>query len=456
MPSAFPSSGIAALLHAALRRARLLFLTAAWVAALLSIVTAQPSGPVATCGAVAFGLFILLTVARLRWDSLVILTMLAVVTWLLVDKLPLPADLLTGGERVLIFAALLPTMALVRATAMTMPSVHDTQQRLARLPDSAFSGGQQLAAHVFGGIINTGAFALLSAALPPDADTARRRAAAEAVIRGLVTSSAWSPFFIGFAIGQNFVAPVYAWVAIAIGTVSATLFTCATLLWINRDFAWGQLRLSLSCLRPVASRLLIVLLSVLGVALVFGLTALSAVVVVMPLLVAVQLFRHRDKAHIILAETRNAMHNTADDLVVITAAMLVAFFATQDDSISILIASFHGGQIPGWVALVSTPVLMMLLSVIGIHPVISSAALLATFSGGGADVHPALLVQAHLIGWGAGTMCSVASLSVLTCAGLYRVSSRHLVFGHNLVSGLGYAVIGGGLLVVANLVMGHV
>ena len=451
-----PSSGVAVVLASTLRTARLACLTIAWLAALVGIITAQPSGPAATTGAIAFGLFILLTVTRLRWDSLVILTLLATVTWALVESVPGPAEILAGGERVLIFAALLPTMALVRATAMTMPSVHNTQQQLARLPDSAFSGGQQLAAHVFGGIINTGAFALLSAALPPDADAARRRASAEAVIRGMVTSSAWSPFFIGFAIGQNFVAPAYAWMAIAIGTISAALFTLATLLGLNHGFAWGQLRLSLSCLRPVGSRLLIVLLTVLVVALAFGLTALSAVVVVMPLLVAVQLVRHRDKAHVILRQTRDAMHSTADDLVVITAAMLVVFFATQDDSLATLVASIHAGQIPGWVALVATPVLMMLLSVVGIHPVISSTALLATFSGGGADVHPALLVQAHLIGWGAGTMSSVASLSVLTCAGLYRVPSRHLVFGHNLASGFGYAAIGGGLLAAANLALGHV
>ena len=456
MSSAPPSFGIAAVLNGAFRRTRLLCLTIAWITALLAIILAQPSGPVATTGALAFGIFILLTITRLRWDSLVILAVLAVVFWILVDSMPGPAALLAGGERMLIFAALLPTMALVRATAMTMPTVKETQQRLARLPDNAFSGGQQLAAHVFGGIINTGALALLSAALPPDSDAARRRASAEAVIRGMVSSAAWSPFFIAFAIGQNFVAPAYAWMAIAIGTVSALLFTAGTLLAVNRDFAWGQLYLSLSCLRPVASRLLIVLLTVLGVALAFGLTALSAVVVVMPLLVVVQLVRHRDKAHIILRQTRDAMHSTADDLVVITAAMLVAFFVTQEDSLAALVGSFHAGQIPGWVALVSTPVLMMLLSVVGIHPVITSAALLATFSGGGADVHPALLVQAHLIGWGAGTMSSIASLSVQTCAGLYQVPARHLVFGHNMASGFSYAAGGGGLLAVANLAMGYV
>jgi len=456
MPSDLPHSGFSIAFAMAHRRVRLACLSIAWLAAICVIVLGQPTGKLATTGALAFGIFILLTLARLRWDSLVILTVLAVVTWLLLETVPRPADLLAGGERVLIFAALLPTMALVRATAMTMPSVHKTQQRLAGLPDSAFSGGQQLAAHVFGGIINTGAFALLSAALPPDAGAARRRASAEAVIRGMVTSAAWSPFFVAFAIGQNFVAPVHAWMGIAIGTVSALLFTIATLLGLNRDFAWGQLYLALSCLRPVASRLLVVLLAVLSVALAFKLTALSAVVVVMPLLVAVQLVRHRDKAHLILRQTRDAMHSTADDLVVITAAMLVAFFVTQGDSLAALVESLHAGQIPGWLALIATPVLMMLFSVVGIHPVITSTALLATFSGGGADVHPALLVQAHLIGWGAGTMSSIASLSVQTCAGLYQVPARHLVLGYNLASGFAFAAGGGVLLALANLATGHV
>ena len=150
------------------------------------------------------------------------------------------------------------------------------------------------------------------------------------------------------------------------------------------------------------------------------------------------------------------MHSTADDIVVITAAMLVAFFVTQNDSLAGLVASIHEGQIPGWAALMVTPMAMMMLSVVGIHPVITSTTLLATFAGGGANVHPALLVQAHLIGWGAGTMSSVASLSVQTCSGLYRVPTKQLVFGDNMVSGFLYSLFGGALLVGFNFMLGHV
>ena len=62
---------------------------------------------------------------------------------------------------------------------------------------------------------------------------------------------------------------------------------------------------------------------------------------------------------------------------------------------------------------------MMLASIFGVHPVISSTVFLAVFTSGHTDVHPALLMQAHLIGWGAGTMSSVASLSVIMGASLF-------------------------------------
>ena len=107
-----------------------------------------------------------------------------VVGWALLDHFPDGDEWATGGRYVLIFTALLPTMALVRATASMMPSVHRTQDALAQLPASASSGGLHLAANIFGGIINTGALAILSAAIPKDADDQRRQLAAEAALRG--------------------------------------------------------------------------------------------------------------------------------------------------------------------------------------------------------------------------------------------------------------------------------
>ena len=163
---------------------RLGLLCVAWVAAVIQVTTGTNLIELVNLGVVAFIAFVILTLSRLRHDSVLILLLLVVVGWALLDHFPDGNEWATGGRYILIFTALLPTMALVRATASMMPSVHRTQDALAQLPASASSGGLHLAANIFGGIINTGALAILSAAIPKDADDQRRQLAAEAALRG--------------------------------------------------------------------------------------------------------------------------------------------------------------------------------------------------------------------------------------------------------------------------------
>ncbi len=430
---------------------RLILLCSAWLAALTQVVFGPASNAWVDMGVIGYAGFVILTLSRLRRDTVLILLMLVLVGWFLLDHRPTPDEWRAAGRYVLIFTALLPTMALVRATASTMPSVQRTQQSLAQLPASASASGFHLAANIFGSVINTGSLAILSAAVPPDADAERRQLAAESALRGMVTAAAWSPFFVAFAIGQSFTDKANSWIGLGIGVVTTILFTLVSLPLLNKDFSVARLSSALRCLQPVSMRLIIVLGTVLAAALIFDFTALSAVVVVMPLLVAVQFFRHPGSISTILHETKNSMIATADDILIISMAMLIGYFATRTGAFSALVTSFYDGVIPGYVAIIMTPLGMMLASVVGVHPVISSTAMLAVFSGGHADAHPALLMQAHLIGWGAGTMSSVASLSVITCANLFKVPSRQLVLGPNLWTALAYALVGGIILSVVNV-----
>ncbi|MEC8109321.1 MAG: hypothetical protein VX106_02765 [Pseudomonadota bacterium] len=430
---------------------RLVLLCSAWLAALTQVVFGSASHAWINIGVIGFAGFVILTLPRLRRDTVLVLLLLVVVGWFLLDQRPNANEWWSAGRYVLIFAALLPTMALVRATASTMPSVRRTQQSLAQLPASASASGFHFAANIFGSVINTGSLAILSAAVPPDADAERRRLAAESALRGMVTAAAWSPFFIAFAIGQTFTDKANSWISLGIGVVTTILFALVSLPVLTKSFSVARLSSALGCLKPVTMRLIIVLGMVLAVAIIFDFTALSAVVVVMPLLVAVQFFRHPRKISTILTETKNSMIATADDILIITMAMLIGYFAIRTGAFSALVTSFYDDVIPGYVAIILTPLGMMLASVVGVHPVISSTAMLAVFSGGHADAHPALLMQAHLIGWGAGTMSSVASLSVITCANLFKVPSRQLVLGPNLLTALAYALVGGIILSVVNL-----
>ena len=239
----------------------------------------------------------------------------------------------------------------------------------------------------------------------------------------------------------------------AFGLGTAFIFTLACSYWFSAEFSLQTIRTSLACLRPIAWRVVIVLASVLSFAICFNLTALSAVVIAMPLLVAIQFMRYPQNMIRIIKTSRDGLAQTSDDLVIISMAMVIGYIAINTNGLEQIGLVGAHSIYPGWLALIATPVVMMLASVVGIHPVISSTVMLAIFSNGGAAVHPALLMQSHLIGWGAGTMSSVASLSVITCARLYQVRSTKLALSQNLVTAFLFALLGGITLSLINNVM---
>ena len=430
---------------------RLVLLSGAWICAIAQILFEERAVNFINFGVILYIIFILMTLPKLRPSTFLILLFLSFIGWLFMKKIPSFSDWMASGRYALIFCALIPTMALVRATALIMPSVNQTQKQLANLPPNTSASGFQLAAHFFGGVLNLGVVPILSAAVPENSSFETRRAAAEATLRGMVTAATWSPFFIAFAIGQKFTSNLDSWIAISIGVFTAIIFTFGTLPYINKSFKNLQIKASIRCLKPVLFRLMIALTSVLIVALLFDYTALSAVILVMPGLVLLQLIRNSKGFKVVVASTKNSMVNISDDIVIISMAMVVAFFATEAGVFSEVVSTFYSGIIPGWVALILTPTIMMVASIIGIHPVISSTALLGIFSGGAADVHPALLMQSHLIGWGAGTLPSFASLALITCSRLFVVPVYKLTFGINLWISFGYALIGGILLSLVNI-----
>jgi len=75
---------------------------------------------------------------------------------------------------------------------------------------------------------------------------------------------------------------------------------------------------------------------------------------------------------------------------------------------------------------------------------------LSLLTMGPAEIHPALLMQAHLVGWAGGTMSSVASLSILTSSNMFQVESRELAFGPNLLTAVIFSLSAGLLLSFVN------
>ena len=395
-------------------------------------------------------MFFVLTFSRLKKESFTIIIILVVVAFFLLDQFPSFEDFLSAGRFTLVFAALLPTMTLVRSASLKVKRVKNSQDLLRNLPTSISTSGFQIASHFFGSVINTGTFSILSAALPENSDKNYRKAIAEACLRGMNTSATWSPFFVAFAVGQAFIDKTNSWIAMACGILVGMLFNLVSLPVFAYGSTLNKIKYSLACLSPVFPLLTIIMFSVLSVSLFFDFTALSAVVLVMPVLIVIYLLFNLKNFSEIYSNTKSWLLNSSDDITVICIAMLVGYLISRSNSINDYFLLLDSAFFPAWSLLAVTPLIITVFSFMGIHPVITSTIALSLLTTAQIDIHPALLMQAHLVGWAAGTMSSVASLSVLTCSNLFQVESRKLAFGPNLLTAVIFSLSSGVLLSFVN------
>ena len=172
----------------------------------------------------------------------------------------------------------------------------------------------------------------------------------------------------------------------------------------------------------------------------------------MPMLRVIYLLFNLKNFYEIYSNTKSWRLNSSDDITVICIAMLVAYLISRSNSINdyILLLLLESVFFPSWSLLALTPLIITVFSFMGIHPVITSTIALSLLTTAQTDIHPALLMQAHLVGWAAGTMSSVASLSVLTCSNLFQVESRKLAFGPNLLTAVFFSLSSGVLLSFVN------
>ena len=401
-----------------------------------------------------FVMILVLSMVRLRRQSVVILCALVLIGYLVLPQMPSAGQLREAGAFVLIFACLLPTLTLVRATALTMPSVLETQTRLGQLSPQTSAAGLQLASHVLGGVMNIGAFALIASSLPKGADLERRRVAAEASLRGMNGAVVWSPFFVSFAVGGIYLPPGFAFWAIILGVITAVLFFFITSAFAAPAGARFAFIDALRPLQPILPRLMIAIIAVILLSAVTGLTALFAVVTAMPILCLVQMCRRPKTTGQIITTFWSLQKNSGDELVIISASMLIASLAADTSSLSALMDGLFG-QVPEvWLMIWGLPVLVWMVSMLGVHPVISAAPLLAYFAPSLSVFDAIFVMQAHMIGWAAGTMTSFSSLSVVLVAELFKVPTPTLSAGRNILASGGLAVGGGALWAGTYLLLG--
>ena len=369
-----------------------------------------------------------------RHITKIIIMLLFVVTYLILPNLPREEELARAGNFFIIFAAFLPSLWLLRATAITMPSVEKTQKLLSELISTKILSGLQVTSHILGGVLNIGTFPLLSSVIPQNAKDEIRQAAGEAAIRGMNTAVLWSPFFVSFAVGQLYLPSNSAWLGIAFGLLVALLFNIISMRFLIGKLTLGYLLEGISCVKPILSRLLILSGSVLFVGQIFNKTALNAIVIVIPILVIFQMMRRPETTKFIIQNLTRLIKNSGDEMLLISVSMFLGSILSGSTEIQNFISLNIGENFPFWIMIILLPFVVWFFALLGVHPIITSAPILSLFGPLLSVWEAAFLMQAHLIGWCAGTASSFTSLSVLTTAENFKISIKKLIIGPNLIA----------------------
>merc|ERR1712078_39317 len=130
--------------------------------------------------------------------------------------------------------------------------------------------------------------------------------------------------------------------------------------------------------------------------------------------------------------------------------MFLGSILSDSSVIQNFVNSNLGDQFPFWMMIILLPFIVWCFSLVGVHPIITSAPILSIFGPLLSVWEAAFLMQAHLIGWCAGTAISFTSLSVLTSAENFKISVKKLVFGSNLFATLGLVFFGALILILSN------
>ena len=107
-------------------------------------------------------------------------------------------------------------------------------------------------------------------------------------------------------------------------------------------------------------------------------------------------------------------------MLLISVSMFLGSILTNSSEIQYFVSN-NIGDFPFWMMIILLPLIVWCFSLIGVHPIITSAPILSYLSFT-ICLGSSLLMQAHLIGWCAGTAISFTSLSVLTSAENFKIS----------------------------------
>lgn len=413
------------------RRWRPPVLLAIWLSALVLLwVDIASLHTVASAG---LGLVVVGSLLDARRETLAVFALIAALAGGLLWAGADAGEIMRGLDRTLVFAGLLPTLAMTRTVARGLPAVRTAQHRIASLPERLSGIGLLFGAHSFGVVLNTGSFAFMASVIPDNADARQRRAAALASLRGMNTVALYSPFLVGFAVAYTYVPDVPVWQAFALGGSMAGCGLIISLLIFARPLSLGAVRRGLSCLAPIGLLMGVVAALVITASQVFPISTLGAVLVVMPVLCAAHLVQQPHRAAEVYRETKSSMSTMGDDLLIVSTSLVLGTLAETAPPILDVMAPWIADHLPVWAVFSAVAGSMVLFAIVGVHPMITGTVMMVAVTTSDLAVAHLPLMTAMLFGWGMGAMSSISSLTVVTAGRLFALRPLSLAISPNLI-----------------------
>lgn len=335
----------------------------------------------------------------------------------------------------LTFAAFMPVIQVIRAGANALPFVQRARSHFQALDRSAGETGIFLGAYGMGLVLTTAAHAITAPLLPDNASDAQRRRGALLSLRGVALGAMWSPFFVAVGFGTHHLPDLPAWRIVATGFGLSAL--CLVLALAMERMRPSSIPLALRGLLPVLPPVAVAAAVMVAVTLVTPLSTLNAVTIAMPplMLAGVALTALRQFWPVI-RESYDGLARLADEVALIAVALILGRLLEATPEITAFLAPLLIGW-PGPALLALCMLGLIGGGIIGLHPVVSAALMMALLSGLPNAPSDALLIQAVVFAWGLATMLSPSGITLIVAALVFRVSPLRLSWSRNLFFALG-------------------
>lgn len=346
------------------------------------------------------------------------------------------AEAAIGGiGRALVFAAFLPTIVLVRATAELRPEVAEARRSFSDLAPEQRAGGILFGGHALGSAISLGVFGLLAPIIGTEGAPESRIQLVRIAIRSLCLGAVWSPFFVSVVLVSQYITTVRLWQIMSLGLPFAILGLLISF-FVLGDGAGGPKALgrSLASLAPIVPAVALAAILVAAISGVAGLTSLQAIVLGIPPLCLAGLLP------LGAARLGEAMQATWRGLPEIGGEIGILVLAITLGAVSeaVLAASGIAEDVarlalapPAAIAIIVAG--MSAAGLLGLHPIVSATVMLVVATGLPIELADIVLMQAVLIGWALGAMISFSGVSVVIAAALFEVPTWRLIVGPNIV-----------------------